>query len=376
VAFLLAAALFPARVSRAGGPSIANQPLGEPLPGTTTTAAAAAPKASAPATTAISPAAAPATPAAASSAPSTDPVVGIVQALDGQVGTSGSGSTETQSERDLVDQAIREALVLEHEGNFSQALQDMQDVVRATNLKDVKARYFLADAYKLQANAIRSTDPQQANQDDRMYLLHMRAAEELAPSSPFAEDAQWGSDARATLEARSQRTPVMDQNTAGGTYPYGYCGITALRMVLENEGLPDPGADAVALQGAAPYIPGEGSSGTLLAERAQQLGLTGATFTSTGDLSSIESSVDLGRPVMVAGQGPFAATMSDGSAYTNDYPDGHWLVVTGVNRDSSGNVTSLDLNDPNGGYRETMTPGQFADFFGSDGTVWDISYSL
>ena len=49
-------------------------------------------------------------------------------------------------------------------------------------------------------------------------------------------------------------------------------------LLTVSPGLADPGADAVALRGARPYIPGSGSDPTLLARRARELGLSGASI--------------------------------------------------------------------------------------------------
>jgi hypothetical protein len=288
--------------------------------------------------------------------------VGFIRALDGEHGTTG---------RAEVDRVIREALVLEQQGKTEVALEELQKVVRATGFKDVKARYFLASAYRLEADRIRAKDPKKADEDDRLYLEHLRAAEDDAPQADVAVKKA----ARAKLEERARATPTLDQHDSG-TYPSGYCGPTALRMLLRREGLNDPGADAVALEGAHPYHHGSGSSLDLLAERARELGLTGATATRSGSLDEVGASVDHGRPVIVDGNGYYSAVRDDGTKHARDYSEGHYLVVTGVDRDASGKITAVYLDNPDGGARETMTPAAFDDFFGGRGSVWMMTYGL
>ena len=288
---------------------------------------------------------------------------------------SGNGVNLT-SERQGVDDAIRAAMVLEGQGNVAGALDDLRAAVQQTNFTDAKARYFLAREYRLEASQLATSDPTKAAEDTRMELYHLRGTVADAATSTFAEDKGWSSAAADQLAAHSSSTPLLDQDTAGGTYPWAYCGITSLRMVLQLENLPDPGADAVALQGAAPYTPGAGSDGGKLAVRAQQLGLTGAQFSETAGLSDIAASVANGRPVMVAGEGPYSAVEADGTVHARSYDDGHWLVVVGVQRDASGQVTQVIVNNPDGGTRETMTVDAFHTFFGADGSVWDVTYGL
>jgi hypothetical protein len=353
----LAALLLPAGLALAG-PDIVNQPLGEgpPVP-----ASRPAPAIPAPAT-ATAPAAAPAT-----------PLQSLVGALEGKApqATTLPGTTE----RDAVNAGIRDALALEGEGKIADELASLQTLTRA-NMSDPKAHYFMARAYRLEAKLLATSDPEKAAEDRSLELEHLRDVTALAAKSTIPEDKQWAAAAAQELAARAAATPVLDQYASGGSYPYGYCAETSLRMVLRLEGLADPGPDAVALEGAAPYIPGEGSDGALLAERARELGLTGATYTNQGTLGAIAASIATGRPVMVAGDGPFTATISDGTVKSRSYPDGHWLVVTGVSRDAAGNVTSVALDDPDGGYRETMKVADFTAFFGADGTIWDVSYGL
>lgn len=180
----------------------------------------------------------------------------------------------------------------------------------------------------------------------------------------------------ARPNAVRRATPVLDQY-ASGSYPGGYCAPTSLRMVLRHEGLPDPGADAVALGGARPYRPGAGSDPSRLAARARELGLTGATFRSSGSLAAIGAAVDAGRSIPVGGVGPFSALREGGGVKARSYPAGHWLVVTRCGRDAQGRVEWISLNDPDGGLRVLMTRAEFLRFFSpeGDGHVWMIDYT-
>lgn len=191
--------------------------------------------------------------------------------------------------------------------------------------------------------------------------------------------------------AGSMSTPLLDQNTAGGSYPGGYCAIAALRMVLRREGLKDPGADAIALTHVPgygqPYAPGQGSSGAILAQRAQQLGLKGASFTTTDNMDNITASIEAGRPVMVGGIGAFDGkfesahqsarygSFSAGEHQRRRYDgSGHWVLAVGVRKDGSGRVTDVIVNDPDTGGRMTMSRADFEEFVGHNGDMWTIRY--
>jgi len=168
--------------------------------------------------------------------------------------------------------------------------------------------------------------------------------------------------------------PLMNQYTAGGSYPGGYCAITALRMLLRFMGIKDPGANTVALQGSRPYIPGSGSDGALLARRAQQLGIPTAKYTNTGTLKDVRDSVNNGKPTLHGGIGVFEGTATDGSGtYRHNYAgSGHWMTTTGYDNNNKTYV----VNDPATGKKYNVSENAFLRFFspGGDGNMWMISY--
>jgi uncharacterized protein YvpB len=160
-------------------------------------------------------------------------------------------------------------------------------------------------------------------------------------------------------QGRALATPVLSQHESG-SYPGGYCAITALRMTLRLEGKRDPGADAVALGGSHPYTPGGGSSGGLLAARAQELGLPQARYTTTGSLADIKAQLNKGHAVLVGGEGRFRGTASDGWVWDHDYSaPGHWMTVVGY--DAAKRL--FTVNDPFRGARFTVTESDFQGFF-------------
>ncbi len=174
-------------------------------------------------------------------------------------------------------------------------------------------------------------------------------------------------------KSKEINVPQMNQYTAGGKYPGGYCAITALRMLLRHLGIGDPGADAVALQGSRPYIPGQGSSGQLLARRAQELGIPGAKYTTNGSTSDIKNSLSRGKPVLTGGIGQFNGTFENGAPESHNYAgSGHWMLTTGYD---NGNKT-FTVNDPATGRKIHVGENAFKRFFspGGDGNIWMISY--
>jgi hypothetical protein len=173
---------------------------------------------------------------------------------------------------------------------------------------------------------------------------------------------------------RALATPVLCQHDSG-SYPGGYCATTALRMALRLEGVPDPGADAVALGGAHPYTPGAGSSGSLLAARARELGLADARYTTSGSLDDVKRELARGHAVPIGGEGRFVGTYADGSGRVWDHAyvnGGHWMAAVGYDAANRRFV----VNDPDRGARMYVNEADFARFFTPDGpgTAWMISY--
>lgn len=304
------------------------------------------------------------------------PAPGAVGSGRGGLAPVIDGRDAASAGRPEVDATIATAIGRERAGAHDDAVEALRAVVNKTGLADAKARYFLARAYLGRAKARQATDPRGAREDRAAALYHLRAVPDLARRSPHEEDAGWAEHARTQLRARPRMTPRLDQY-ASGRYPWGYCAPTSLRMILRLEGLTDPGADAVALGGAAPYAPGSGSDPSRLAARAAELGLTGAAFTDRGRIADVTASLSAGRPVMVAGVGPFSATLEGGGRKQRSYPAGHWLVAVGHEVDAAGRVTRIHLNDPDGGLQLSMTRAEFLRFFApeGDGHAWMIRYT-
>ena len=80
---------------------------------------------------------------------------------------------------------------------------------------------------------------------------------------------------------------------------------------------------------------------------------------------------------MVAGIGPFAASVDDGTRKERSYPQGHWLVAVGHKKDASGSMSKVVLNDPDGGHRLSMTRAEFLRFFSpeGDGHAWMVRHT-
>lgn len=278
----------------------------------------------------------------------------------------------TPGSRADVDATIRQALREEQAGRTVAALDLMRAVVQRSAFKDGKARYFCARFYSKRWQELKATgDRQAAREAEAMAALHLRAARDLGADPA---DAEWARQALARLHERARRTPLLNQWREGGRYPHGYCGPTALRMVLRLEALSDPGADAVALRGARPYQPGIGSWGDRLGRRARELGLPGASFTTTGRLSDVVRSIDDGRPVLMSGDGWFSARFEDGTPRARTYTAGHYLVAVGYEEGADGQVKTLVLNDSDTGRRLQMDVAAVRRFFRRDGAMWMVTY--
>jgi hypothetical protein len=276
--------------------------------------------------------------------------------------------------RRAVDELVRASLDAEQRGDRSDALALMRQAVESEP-ESAKAHYFLAR--QLAAELESAGDPAARRRARSAWLASLRAARDLREDRRDPSNSEYGVEASRRLAEHSAATPLINQHAAGGTYPWGYCAIAALRSVLRHEGLQDPGADTVALRGARPYIRGQGSDGARLDDRARELGLDGASFSQRGTLAGLRSSIDDGRPVMLGGEGVFVGRFSDDARRQRPYREGHWMVAVGYKRDAEGRLTHVVLNDPDTGRRITQSRKDFLRFFSvtrADGGLWQVSY--
>lgn len=275
-----------------------------------------------------------------------------------------------------VDASIRVGLTFERARQTERAIQVMRAAVQRTSFRDAKARYFLARFYMHRhVELVRARDLAGARDREGMALLHLRAARDLGrQNAPLAQP--WANHAQDRLHDRARRTPLLNQHTEGGQYPWGYCGPTAVRMVLRLERLSDPGADATALRGARPYQPGTGSWLFRLSARGAELGLRGAEDSMTGSIAQIVRHIDEGRPVILSGEGPFRAMFADdGAVRARSYQDGHYLVAVGYERDANRRISALILNDSDTGRRLRMAAADARRFFRGDGSMRMVTYT-
>jgi hypothetical protein len=214
------------------------------------------------------------------------------------------------------------------------------------------------------------------NPESRKLALLSTRAPTPPPLSP-ASGAPFESAATPNPPALIRRglaAPILCQHDEGGSYPGGYCAITALRMLLRLESIADPGPDAVALEGSHPYIPGQGSSGELLAARARELGLAEASFTVSGSLESVKAELRRGHVVPAGGEGLFRGTNAAGtSERTHTYGgSGHWMLVVCYDA----RTQRFIINDPDQGQRYWVSESDFQHFFSGpeDGKIWMITY--
>ncbi|MBI4871655.1 MAG: C39 family peptidase [Candidatus Riflebacteria bacterium] len=139
--------------------------------------------------------------------------------------------------------------------------------------------------------------------------------------------------------------PLLNQNTAGGSYPGGYCGPTTVRMVMGYYGMRNTTADQIALGRYGPGTPmyrrGMGSTHEGMSSCLRHFGLR-TNLTYSHSLAALRSKVSEGHPVIInlhGNYGPFST-------------EGHITVVVGFTRDGS-----AIINDSAGGVRRTIPAG-------------------
>ena len=149
------------------------------------------------------------------------------------------------------------------------------------------------------------------------------------------------------------RQDPYDRKGYRGKYPQGYCGPTAMQMVLDYYGL-KKSRDFLALTdlGTGPmYRKGQGSRYAPMVEMARHLGFVDTEIVFTNKLKHIKSRLNQMRPQIVSLKGYLKYSSGAVSRSTK----GHIVLVTGI--DESG---KLIIHDPAGrGSRALMSSRDF-----------------
>ena len=178
---------------------------------------------------------------------------------------------------------------------------------------------------------------------------------------PEYKDTTWEID--LSLEAQQDTVPLLIQwDERWGYTPYGDgllgytgCGPTCLSMValyFLNDASYTPLKIAQFAEEQGYYVPGSGSSWTLISDGCEQLGLHAREISLTE--SSLKAELDAGHPIIiVVGPGDFTDS-------------GHFLVITGY--DSTG----FTINDCNSRENSART-WSFDTLSGQIKNLWAIS---
>ncbi len=149
------------------------------------------------------------------------------------------------------------------------------------------------------------------------------------------------------------RQDPYDREGYRGKYPQGYCGPTAMQMVLDYYGL-KISRDFLALTnlGTGPmYRQGQGSRYAPMVEMARHLGFVDTEIVFTNKIKHIKSRLSQMRPQIVSLKGYLKYASGSVSRSTK----GHIVLVTGI--DKSG---KLIIHDPAGrGTRSLMSSRDF-----------------
>lgn len=136
------------------------------------------------------------------------------------------------------------------------------------------------------------------------------------------------------------KVPLIGQMRSGGKYPSGYCGPTAVKMVMQYYGK-NPDIDHIALSriaGTPMYKKGEGSNSDVMVKVFRKMGFPNTYKVPNRSIDWLRQQTQAGRPVIVGVKGQYHP--SRGSNF------GHFVVVVGVT--DSGDVV---INDPGNGKR-------------------------
>lgn len=185
----------------------------------------------------------------------------------------------------------------------------------------------------------------------------------------------------------SLNVPLVDQYAMNSPNRGGYCGVASTMMAIAGKTgkLPVDIHDAAALKefGDQMYLPGQGSSGALMAQTMREQGLP-ARYTTTGSQADIVKSLQAGQAVplgiaSISGtvredvQSERYGALSAGDAHSHTYgPAGHWIAVTGFEGPAE-NPSAFLVNDPDTGAKLRMTPAEIQRAAEGDGNMWLIS---
>ncbi|MCJ8347517.1 C39 family peptidase, partial [bacterium] len=154
------------------------------------------------------------------------------------------------------------------------------------------------------------------------------------------------------LYSQGVRDP-FDPGGSKGRYPQGYCGPTALQMVLQYYGI-KKSRDYLALTNLGPgsmYVPGKGSHYPRMVHMAKHLGFKKSRMYTKRQFSQLVKSIKNGRPQIVRFSGRI--NYEDGTSYKPK--SGHIVVVKGIQSDGK-----LVIHDPGRGRRvRIMNQEQF-----------------
>ncbi len=216
----------------------------------------------------------------------------------------------------------------------------------------------------------------------------VEAVKAFQARSNIQQTGKVGPDTWRALSRPRSGAPLIDQHRMDHERAGAFCGIATLMMTLQANGKSANPRSREELDqfSRGIYSPGQGSSGTAMAARMQQKGLSGAAFTTGGNVSTLNAQLAEGKtvPMGVVSLSGIVAELPRPSAR---YPglrvgdhhshrfgnSGHWVAVVGMEGDPR-KPSWYYVNDPDTGARLKMSPTELKTSADAQSGVWMITY--
>ena len=183
--------------------------------------------------------------------------------------------------------------------------------------------------------------------------------------------------------------PIIDQHELDHGNNGAFCGLATMIMMLRGNGI-EQGSDHASLNQLADrvYHPGQGTSGAQMAQVLREKGLEDSSYTTTGGMSGVTSSLDKGQTV------PFGVVHAEGTVTkleggsSERYPStkvgdehyhkfggsGHWLLITRYEGKPEA-PSVFYVNDPDLGGELRCTRAQIEAMGAGNGNFWMVQQS-
>jgi len=222
---------------------------------------------------------------------------------------------------------------------------------------------------------------------ERMQKLFGGHQQQAPSTTPAIQQPSTGStESSVAPNPQGLDAPIVDQHQFNHWNKGNLCGLATMVMMLRANGK-EAGTSTAELNDYASqmYIPGNGTSGSHMAEYLRGQGLKDSSFTLSGTTTRLVQSLQEGQAV------PFGVVLTDGEVtkleggQSQRYPgrrvgdrhyrkfggSGHWILVTRFEGKPE-KPTAFYVNDPDLGGELRCTPGELEAMGDGSGDFWMV----